>query len=132
MDPKRRYWFPIIGYNYRMTNVQAAIGLAQLEKIDWQLERRAAVAAMYKENLRGTAGLTLQSESAHATHVYWMFNVLLDGRSPDERDAMGKAGLRHALETFDLKAIAQRWDRIYRELLDQRGVELRGLDLTLD
>ena len=43
MDPQRRYWHPIIGYNYRMTNIAAAIGLAQLEQVEWQLQRRREV-----------------------------------------------------------------------------------------
>ena len=40
MDPNRRYWYPVVGYNYRMTNITAAIGLAQVEKIDWHIQRR--------------------------------------------------------------------------------------------
>ena len=44
MDPQRRYWFPTIGFNYRMTNVEAAIGLAQLECIDQHLTARRRVA----------------------------------------------------------------------------------------
>src|SRR5690606_32782647 len=51
MDPERRYWFPITGYNYRMTNVAAAIGLAQMERIEHHLERRREVAASYDEKL---------------------------------------------------------------------------------
>ncbi len=42
VDPNRRYWFPVIGYNYRMTNIAAAIGLAQVEQFDEHLQRRRA------------------------------------------------------------------------------------------
>ncbi len=52
MDPKRRYWFTIVGYNYRMTNIAAAIGLAQLEKLDWHLGRHREVAAWYEAGLK--------------------------------------------------------------------------------
>jgi perosamine synthetase len=44
MDPNRRYWYPVIGYNYRMTNVAAAIGLAQVEKADWHIQQRRELA----------------------------------------------------------------------------------------
>ena len=44
VDLKRRYWFPVVGYNYRMTNIQAAIGLAQMETIDSALQDRRALA----------------------------------------------------------------------------------------
>jgi perosamine synthetase len=76
MDPKRRYWFPVVGYNYRMTNIQAAIGVAQLERIDWFLERRRQVARQYAALLAG-AGLTLPGEAEWARNVYWLYSVVL-------------------------------------------------------
>jgi perosamine synthetase len=56
MDPTRRYWFPEVGYNYRMTNVQAAIGLAQLEQIDEAIADRDRLARWYDDALAGLAG----------------------------------------------------------------------------
>src|SRR5881296_96641 len=60
MDPGRRYWFPMIGYNYRMTNVAAAIGVAQMEKINWHMERRHEIDAWYKEELISEKEITFQ------------------------------------------------------------------------
>lgn len=74
MDPQRRYWFPIIGYNYRMTNVQAAIALAQLERIDWFVERRREIAAAYRRHL-ASVNVVLPAEEAWAKNVYWLFSV---------------------------------------------------------
>jgi perosamine synthetase len=74
MDPERRYWFPAVGYNYRMTNVQAAIGLAQLERVDWFIERRREVAAWYSRHL-ADAGLLLPAQADWATNVYWLYSV---------------------------------------------------------
>jgi len=88
MDPARRYWHPVIGYNYRMTNVAAAIGLGQLEKIDWHLQRRQEVAAWYRESLRGAPGVSWQTEQEWARHAWWMFTVVLDDRSAADRDAV--------------------------------------------
>ncbi len=76
MDPKRRYWFPIIGYNYRMTNVQAAIALAQLERVDWFIERRIEVASWYTEELAGS-GVTLPVQADWARNVYWLYSILV-------------------------------------------------------
>ena len=56
MDPHRKYWFETVGFNYRLTNVAAAIGLAQLEKIDWHLEQRQQIAAWYQEFLQVCQG----------------------------------------------------------------------------
>ena len=86
MDPDRRYWFPVVGYNYRMTNVAAAIGLAQLEKVKWHIARRREIAAQYAQHLRGLPGITLQPEKPWARNVYWMTSVVLDEQSPVPRD----------------------------------------------
>ena len=84
MDPKKRYWFPIIGYNYRMTNLQAALGLAQLERIDWFIERRREVASWYT-TLLGKAGITLPPEAEWAKNVFWMYSICLpDGVDRDQ------------------------------------------------
>ena len=78
MDPQRRYWFPVVGYNYRMTNVQAAIGLAQLEKIDFHLGRRQEVAARYQDRLAKAGDLlALPSTPDGSTHTYWLYTVVL-------------------------------------------------------
>lgn len=84
MDPARRYWFPVVGYNYRMTNLQAAIGLAQLERIDWFIERRREVAALYDEAMRSVP-VTAPREAVWAKSVYWLYSVCLpEGADRDE------------------------------------------------
>jgi perosamine synthetase len=81
MDPSRRYWFPVIGYNYRMTNVAAAIGLGQIERIDHHLKTRQAVAAAYQRRLSPLANrIALPETESWAEHVFWMYTIrLLDG-----------------------------------------------------
>jgi perosamine synthetase len=78
MDPARRYWHPVIGYNYRMTNIEAAIGLAQIEKVDWHMERRIELASWYKEELRGHSAVSWQVVQPWARHVYQFFTVVVD------------------------------------------------------
>jgi perosamine synthetase len=88
MDPNRRYWHPVVGYNYRMMNLPAAIGLAQLEKIDRQLELRSRIAELYCERLRETPGITLHAEQSWARHVYWMFSIVLEQGIWHNRDTV--------------------------------------------
>jgi perosamine synthetase len=102
MDPQRRYWFPVIGYNYRMTNVAAAIGLGQLEKIAWHLDRRSEVAGWYREELRAVSGLKWQVEHSWARHVWWMFSVVLDNDVPVERDQVMAELRKREIETRPL------------------------------
>ncbi len=86
-DPKRRFWHEAIGFNYRMTNIQAAIGLAQLEKIDILLAKRRANAMMYNKRLAHLPGLILPTELDECQAGYWMYclRVLPDfGRGRDQ------------------------------------------------
>jgi perosamine synthetase len=96
--PDRRYWFPVIGFNYRMTNIQAAIGLAQLEEVEPKLARRRAVAAAYARGLEGL-GVTLQETEARSTSAHWMVSVLLPVDTAEERDAIAVALEQDGIET---------------------------------
>lgn len=88
-DPDRRYWFPIVGYNYRMTNIQAAIGLAQLESIHLHLNDRARIAARYRDLLRDVPGVRLSSSDRHGEQsVCWLFSLVLEGCSRERRDEL--------------------------------------------
>ncbi len=78
MDPQRRYWFPILGYNYRLTNVAAAIGCAQMERIDAFIADRRRIAATYDAALAPHAnrlGLQLPSEAPWARSVHWLYSI---------------------------------------------------------
>ena len=87
MDPQRRYWFPVIGYNYRMTNIEAAIGLAQLERISEHLERRKAIAEGYDRRLSNLIDcLILPTTQNWANHSYWMYTVILRNNVSKSRD----------------------------------------------
>ncbi len=99
MDPARRYWHPIVGYNYRMTNIEAAIGCAQLEKIDWHLEQRRRVASTYRRHLEGKPGIELPTEASWAYHTYWMFTVRVTGANAERRDRIMQELDRNCIET---------------------------------
>lgn len=99
MDPNRRYWHPVVGYNYRMMNLAAAVGLAQLEAIDRHIELRLRVAAQYREQLDGIAGIRLQSEQRWAQHVYWMFSIVLDPEIWPNRDVVMSKLAEKGVET---------------------------------
>jgi perosamine synthetase len=91
------YWHPEVAYNYRMTNIQAAIGLAQLERIDEMIAIRRRNAAHYNRRLAEITGLTLPPEAEWAKNVYWMYSVLVEddfGLTRDElRVKLRQAGI---------------------------------------
>ena len=100
MDPERRYWFPIVGNNFRMTNIEAAIGLAQLEKVDYHLEARRKVASWYRHHLAPLQDrFDLPVEEPWARHSYWIYTVLLRDGDGLERDEVMRELAAVGIET---------------------------------
>ena len=73
----RRFYHTELGHNYRLTNLQAAIGLAQLERIEQLLERKRWMARAYTEHLCDLPQLQLPVEKPWAKNVYWMYGIVL-------------------------------------------------------
>lgn len=88
MSKVRRYWHEEVGFNYRMTSLQAAVGLAQLERLEAIVERKRAITERYLEGLRET-GLDLPGELPGTRSVFWMFNILAPPSGPD-RDELSR------------------------------------------
>lgn len=85
MDPNRRYWHPVVGFNFRMTNLAAAIGCAQIERVEQLLADRRQLAGWYDDRLRGVSNLTLPTTASGVTHSWWMYSVLVDEVSRRDR-----------------------------------------------
>jgi len=88
MTQKRRYWHPVIGYNYRLTNVQAAIGLAQVERLEGLLLRHQEIARWYQDELEGVQGLWWQHQRRWARHAWWQFVAIVEDEFSPDRDAV--------------------------------------------
>jgi perosamine synthetase len=82
------YWHTEVGFNYRMTNLQAALGVAQLEQIDAFIAIRRRNAALYMDKLRHIPGLTMPPQADWAENVYWMFTALIEPEFGLSRDAV--------------------------------------------
>jgi perosamine synthetase len=103
MTQERRYWHTVVGYNYRLTNVQAAIGLAQVERLPEQLRKHREIAGWYRQLLSGMPGIGWQQERPWAEHAWWQFVAILDESFAPDRD--------HVLERLQQAGIDAR--RIY-------------------
>jgi len=88
MDPNRRYFFSVIGYNYRLTNVACALLCAQLERREWLITRRREIYRRYRDQLADVAGVGLQPVAPWAEVTPWLFCVTIDaerfGRTRDD------------------------------------------------
>ena len=98
MSPKRRYYHAEIGFNYRMTTLQAALGLAQLDRFDAILERKRRIANWYRDGLRGLP-LELAPDLPGVENVHWMFSALLARGARLDRDGLGRRLLARGIDS---------------------------------
>jgi perosamine synthetase len=95
----REYIHEEIGYNYRMSNLHAALGCAQMERIDEYVEMRRRNAVLYRERLHGVLGLRLPVERSYAKNTYWMYGVLCEKEFGVPREELMKKLAAHGIET---------------------------------
>jgi len=103
MNPKRRYWHEVVGFNYRMTNLQAALGVAQLKKIDYFVLKKRKIAEAYNSLFESVNAVTRPPEMPWAKNIYWLYSILVDSSKTNvNRDKL-------------------------MEMLGQKGIETRPL-----
>jgi perosamine synthetase len=79
----RTYWHDVVGYNYRMTNICAAIGLAQLERVDEIIEKKQTLAARYTDLLKNLPINIHHTKDKEYFHTYWMYSILVPASRRD-------------------------------------------------
>jgi len=99
MNKQRRYWHEEVGFNYRMTNLQAAVGCAQLERLDAFIEKRRWIKEQYNARLGGL-GCILPDDSPSARGVLWLYTLLLpQGTKAEQRDQLVEYLAKHQIES---------------------------------
>lgn len=88
VSSNKQYYFEVIGYNYRMTNIEAALGLAQMENIDYFINKKREIASLYSKKLSDIYGLTLPVEKPYAKSSYWMYSILVEDVFSMNRDRL--------------------------------------------
>ena len=96
---ERHFWHKYLGYNYRMTNLQAAVGLAQTERFDELVEMRRRNAMLYNSLLKDIPGITLPPEKPWAKNVYWMYSIMVQDEFGLTRDELREALAERGIET---------------------------------
>jgi perosamine synthetase len=125
----REYWHDVIGYNYRMTNLAAAIGLAQLERADEFIEKKRQLADKYRSALAGLP-VEMHQEQADTKHSYWMISVLV--ARPELRDQLRAHLATDGIETRPLfypVHTMPMYDRSYRRHPVAESLAWRGINL---
>jgi perosamine synthetase len=98
MSPERRYYHTELAFNYRMTNLQAALGLAQLEQIEVFIEKKRQIHSWYSRVLDGNPSLQLPVERPGVRNIFWLFSLVLTENSSLSRQEFGLALRRQGID----------------------------------
>ena len=144
-QPARRFYHENLGFNYRLTNLQAALGLSQIERMEEIIQRKRAIAASYTERLKDIKGLELPSEENWAHSVYWMYGIVLQDsvtmNAAELADALRKREIEtrpfflgmHEQPVFHRRGLFSHEQYPVAERLARRGLYLpSGLGLKED
>lgn len=96
---KQRFLHQELGYNFRLTNLQAALGVGQIERMEAIIARKRAIAGSYSELLAGLEGIELPREEAWAKNVYWVYGIVLDQKTTMTAARLADNLRRHGIET---------------------------------
>ncbi|MEA3488882.1 MAG: DegT/DnrJ/EryC1/StrS family aminotransferase [Candidatus Omnitrophota bacterium] len=95
----KRFLHTYLGFNYRMTNMQAAVGLAQTRQAAKLVRKKRWIAKAYHDRLKDVEGLTLPVEEEWAKNVYWMYSVVVEGAFGLSRDALMEELRKEGVDT---------------------------------
>lgn len=96
---ERHFWHKDLGFNYRMTNLQAAIGLAQTERINEFLKMKINIAKYYNSLFKNIRGITLPAHTKDIKNVYWMYSILVERNFGITRDELRQKLAKEGIET---------------------------------
>lgn len=125
----REYWHDIVGYNYRMTNIQAAIGLAQLERADEFIDRKRALAERYRSALQNLP-VACHEAAKDTIHSYWMFSILVEHSNLRDplREHLASAGIE-TRPLFNPVHTMPMYSKNYRKCSTAEDLAWRGINL---
>jgi len=103
--PERRFYHTELGDNYRLTNLQAALGLAQLERFDTIVTKKRRMGQAYTERLQGIPGLQIPVEEPWARQVFWMYGLVLD-----ESTGLDAVEFARRLQALECRPARSSWE----------------------
>ncbi len=125
----REYWHDVMGYNYRMTNIAAAIGLAQLEQVQTFLDKKHQIADWYKQGLHGLP-VEFHKQDENGYHSYWMCSLLVE-KSTDRdnfREYLKESGIETRPTFYPVHTMPMYADK-FEQHKNAEDIALRGINL---
>jgi len=99
MKAEKKYWHEVVGFNYRMTNMQAALGCAQLERLNSFLKIKKKNAILYEKLLKNVPWISFQTIKKEMKSNYWMFSILVNEKSKHNQDEIIKILKEKGIDT---------------------------------
>ncbi len=99
MSKTKKYWHDFVGFNYRMTNLQGALGCAQMERISDFVEAKRTLAKQYDEILKASGCFELPPQESWAYCGFWLYTAILKDNANITRDALMEKMLKNGVET---------------------------------
>ena len=99
LSDERHFWHRSVAYNYRLSNLQAAVGLAQVERLEQLVAARIENRRRYVDGLAGTAGIGLPVERPGVRNVFWMFGITIGDEFGCSRDELRRRLAARGIET---------------------------------
>lgn len=132
MSKEKRYWHPQVGFNYRLTNIQAAIGCAQLERIDRILKEKRCIKDTYNRHFESYSKIILPPDNVWSKNVYWMYTVLLNENKTIPRrdyliDALKKCNIESRPIFYPIHTMPPYYSRAsypVAEMISRNGISL--------
>ncbi|NQU31800.1 MAG: DegT/DnrJ/EryC1/StrS family aminotransferase [Bacteroidetes bacterium] len=130
-DPDNTFWIETIGYKYKMSNIQAALGLAQFERIDELIDKKRLVFSWYEERLGNLPGIALNQEASWAKSIYWMSSILLEDNFKLDRDGLMRALKSDGIDTRPVFPTISKYPMWKSDCINPAAIEISSRSINL-
>jgi perosamine synthetase len=130
-DPDNTFWIEEIGYKYKMSNIQAALGLAQFERIDELIDRKRLIFLWYEKRLNEIDGIKLNKEAGWAKSIYWMTSIFLEKDFGISRNDLMKKLKQDGIDTRPVFPTISKYPMWHSDCHNSNAIVISGNSINL-
>lgn len=130
-DPKKTFWIETIGYKYKMSNIQAALGLGQFERIGELVDKKRLIFSWYKSRLADLKGIALNEEASWAKSIYWMTSMYMERDFQISRDQLMQLLKKDGIDTRPVFPTISKYPMWYSDCHNPSAVKISENSINL-
>ena len=130
-DPNKTFWIDTLGYKYKMSNIQAALGLAQFERIDELISKKRKIFSWYNNILGNVNGIKLNKEANWAKSIYWMTSIYLSKEFKVNRDELMKLLKEDEIDSRPVFPTISKYPMWYSNCQNQNSILISNNSINL-